>query len=264
MSVAARGGSIAYLYRRLPLRLPEAARARDGAVTAFRYRVMTTEGRVAGVVNCVIPATGAAWKTLARRFRVPSEPEVGSVTMASDGCVINNGEENPCILEPIVVTVQPEDFDPCTDFDMFCEPDPGASSPGGGPGSCVNCGPTAPVASCNAAVRGNSVRCTINVGDLSVSSWLWSDGTSLVRGPSNRADWTGTAVASGEVTVRLVDGAVLQAELNVADRGWTWGTRGVSRFSDATGIPCFTGIPDFTHPNGWNRGLNVPLGCELE
>jgi hypothetical protein len=262
VSVAARTGSIAYLYKRLPLRLPDAARPRDGAVTAFRYRVVTTDGRVVGVVNCVIPATGEAWRMVARRFGVPSGEEAGSVMMASGGgCVINNGEHNPCILEPVEVTVKPEDFDPCSDFDMYCEPDPGTGVPAGGPASCANCGPTAPVASCNAAVRGSFARCTVNVGDASVASWLWGDGTSLVQGPANRADWSGTAVASGEVSVRLADGTVLQTEMNVADRGWTWGTRGASRFSDGTGEPCYTGLPDFTHPNGWNMGLHVPAAC---
>jgi hypothetical protein len=91
-----------------------------------------------------------------------------------------------------------------------------------------------------------------------VASWTWSDGTSSVQGAGGRADWSGTAVASGEVSVYLTDGTVLQGTLTVADRGWTWVKDAESTFGDGTGVQCLHwSTPD----RGGSNGINLPQGA---
>lgn len=272
VSLAAKQGSIPYLYRRISLHLPASVQALDGAVAAFRVRDAMPDGRVTAVLNCVIPATFAARRLVAQSFGVPLVPIGGGATMDDPGsCVSSPGETNPCPIKGITATSKPVDSDPCVNSGT-CYYDPGTGggwtptfpSDGGGDtgGSggtdpCTNCGPNAPIMSCTAVARGATTNCSVNTGDANVASWVWTDGTNLIQGPGNTAAWSGTAVASGTVSVYLTDGTTLQGELTVSDRGWTWAKNAESTYTDGTGPSCIDHTPTY----GVRNGVNLPMGA---
>jgi hypothetical protein len=285
-TLAARGGPIPYLYRRVALHLPPGLEAPDGAVAALRYRALGADGSVAAVLNCVIPATGQARQAIARRFGIPLEPEVDGVIADPSGCVTDqvNGETNDCAIAGIVATPEPQPSDNPCDYDPDCysggDPSTGGATSGGGDTSggstggtsggstsCSNCGPNAPTVSCGAeVVRGAAATCTVsNSGDLNVAGWSFDDGTNSIAGPAGTAEWSGPAVASGTVFVSLVDGTGLYASLTVKARGWTWAQNGVSEYRDGTGYACLNHTPTFnvggTMPlTAAANGLNLEIG----
>ena len=280
VSTASDGGPLAYRHRRVPLHFPAGLRGKDGAVAVFRYRLERPGGRALRVLNCVIPATPQAQRALAHRINAPR------VTPDEEGVFVMSCPVDYCLDDPLnwgsckggaewatwPECEQPE-VDPCA---LGCEPSPGPApgpinpfpippgEPGGGssggPTSCANCGPNAPIVACTVVTRGSHARCTVNVGDLDVQGWSFSDvgsGTN-VSGPLGTAEWSGTAVRSGMVSV-YAGGNVAQAGLTVEPRGWRWGQPGDWSFVRADEPVCYNQIPAPGIQMGWNR---APGRCD--
>jgi len=230
VSVATGGGPIPYRYDRVPMSFPAGALAKDGAVTAFRYRLQGPDGTVYRVLNCVIPNTKQARHHVGKFFNVPTEQPDGMLT--TQGCVT----KGMCPVDEIIVIGTPKPREPiggpeCT-IQEYCWPDPDplpepGTPGGGGTAPCATCGPAVAMLTCSprAPVRGEPVQCVVSMEDgsfPSVSGWSFQSPVGTVPGPSGGAEWSGPIVQDGMVTATMGNNTLL-FRVGVDTRGWRWG-----------------------------------------
>jgi hypothetical protein len=278
-----------YRYGKLRLDFPrQIIENANGEVLYFRYVQRTPEGTVVRLANCVIPKSPVALRLAKRRFSNPTarpatnEATELTSTNENDGCVRDNSESNPCVVEEIRNICADDPNDPECDED---EKDPWGDEPGdndpcssnpnapgcGGDDPCWDCGSggrgddneeaTASVSCTPTVERGMQVSCTVSVtpstAGLEVYSWTFSGGGFVVEAPGGQTRWEGSAVAGGRVTALVrVNGRTQSpapaASFTVAERGWRWGKARWHLTEDA-GPDHRTAEPTWTGGTlGWN------------
>jgi hypothetical protein len=127
-----------------------------------------------------------------------------------------------------------------------------------------------PSIACDTVVRGDVTTCEINRTVDSVlewkftgplEHWLFAPDTVTVTDSTSSTTWTGTAVLSGDVSVRVtmeggVDTVALTGKLAVEDRTWSWGDADWTWTDSTSTTLCEGYYGPFYGPGGARLAIN--------
>jgi hypothetical protein len=111
---------------------------------------------------------------------------------------------------------------------------------------------------CSTATRGQTATCSVSnpPAGATFSNWKFTVGTTNVTTTSTNSSWSGTAVKSGTVSVKVTSGGMaptLTASLTVNARNWHTGSASPVEVANGT----FYTLPVPPQPTGTDSGLGI-------